>query len=322
MLKKNKRGIQVSFAWIFAIIAGVFIIFLAIYGTTKVVDTGGRVTSAKASKEIGVLLNPLETGFGESATNLLTMPVETRIHNRCSSSGNFGAQTIQISQKSFGKWSPTGLGSNFENKYLFSEGEVEGKDFFLFSKSFNFPFKVADLIYVTSARENYCFVNPPEDISQELSDLNQENIFTESCPTGSIRVCFDSLQDNLGQCDVEVRTNRKEVEKKLLDPAGGTRVGGEVVYFETDALMYAAIFSNHDIYECQVQRLMKRTDAILTLYDGKNDLISGQGCEDEVDLLSFKNSAGNFLSSEDIFQLASEADSIKKENDRARCQLW
>src|SRR3989344_4176200 len=100
-MKKTKRGqLQISFAWIFAIIVGAVILFLAIYTATKVIKIGDTAVSAKTGKEISVLLNPLETGFETSVVTLITMPVETRIYNQCSISGNFGRQIIKISQKS------------------------------------------------------------------------------------------------------------------------------------------------------------------------------------------------------------------------------
>ncbi|MBU2616470.1 MAG: hypothetical protein KKB79_00620 [Nanoarchaeota archaeon] len=307
----GKRGIQFSFAWIFAMIVGAFIIFLAIYASMKVADTGGGATSAKVGKEIGILLNPLQTGFGESTSNLLTLPIETRIHNRCSSSGNFGIQTIQVSQKNFGEWSATNLGSDFENKYIFSGTDVEGTDFFLFSKSFNFPFKVADVVYMTSSEEKFCFVGAPESIDKELRDLGQENIFLENCPAESVNVCFDSAQISGEDCDIEVRRGRKEVESD-----------GRIVYFEDDVLMYAAIFSDADIYECQVQRLIKRTGELLTIYGGKQDLLAQNGCYNNLDLNFFRNSILAFRDSEDLVSVANDAESVGKDNDAEGCELW
>ncbi len=90
-----------SFAWLFAIIAGIFILFLAIYGVIRIINTGEDITSAKTGKEIGVLLNPLETSFESGRTVLLTMPIETRIYNRYDTYGNFGAQIIRVSKKNY-----------------------------------------------------------------------------------------------------------------------------------------------------------------------------------------------------------------------------
>ena len=117
----KKRGLQISFAWLFAIIVGAFILFLAIYFVTKYIGQQETIMDAKTSKEIGVLLNPLETSFESSKVTYLNMPVESRIYNKCSKRDTFGKQLIQVSQKSLGKWTETNIDVGFENKYLFSE---------------------------------------------------------------------------------------------------------------------------------------------------------------------------------------------------------
>ncbi|MBU2104378.1 MAG: hypothetical protein KKF67_01205, partial [Nanoarchaeota archaeon] len=161
---KNKRGaLDISFAWLFAIIIGGFILFLAVYAAIKLIGTEQTIQDAKTGKEIGVLLNPLETSFESGKTSLLTMPVETRIYNKCNNQGTFGRQIIQVSQKSFNKWTETNIDVGFSNKYLFSEKYAEGKKFYLFPKPFEFPFKVADLTIIIPKDKNYCFVNPSED---------------------------------------------------------------------------------------------------------------------------------------------------------------
>ena len=306
--KKNKKGFQISFAWLFAIIAGGFILFLAIYGVIKIMDTGGDIASARTGKEIGVLLNPLETSFGSVRTVLLTMPIETRIHNKPKTYGNFGTQIIQVSQKNYGKWSQTEIDVSFPNKYIFSDGVVEGKDFFIFSKPFKFPFKVADVIYITSSKKNYCFMDAPDRIEEELSDLNQKNLFVEDCPEESVKVCFEGGID----CDIDVDYNRRKVEKM-----------GQTMFFETDALMYAAIFSDKNIYEYQVKRLMQRTNELLLLYDSKAILILDQGCLPDMNLFVFKSIVNNLDDSEDLEGAANAADDLERENDDLGvCKLW
>ena len=152
-MRNKKAFLQISFAWLFAIIIGGFILFLAIYASTKIIKTEQTALDAGTAKEIGVLLNPLETGFETGKKNSFILPAETRIYNRCNNNGVFGRQIIKISQKSFDKWTDTNVNVGFSNKYIFSENFVEGKKFFLFSKPFKFPFKVTDLIYLTSSKK-------------------------------------------------------------------------------------------------------------------------------------------------------------------------
>ncbi len=74
-MKIKKRGyLQISFAWMFALIVGAVILFLAIYFATKLVDKGDDVIDAKTGKEMGILLNPLETSMESIRTTPLTLP--------------------------------------------------------------------------------------------------------------------------------------------------------------------------------------------------------------------------------------------------------
>jgi|TARA_Y100000310_G_scaffold246957_1_gene252460 hypothetical protein len=303
-----KKGyLQISFAWIFAIIVGVFILFLAIFLTTKIIKTEEIALDSKTAKEIGVLLNPLETGFETGKVNSLSLPTDTRIYNRCNNNGEFGRQIIRISQKSFDEWTKTDVDVGFSNKYIFSENYVEGKKFYLFSKPFNFPFKATDLIYLTSQSKRYCFVNPPEDIKNEITSLKQENIQVNNCSDDSTEVCFNR------NCNITVNYNGKYVEKN-----------NEKMHFESDALMYSAIFSEKEIYECQIKRLMKRVGNLALLYKDKIGFVSQVGCNSnlESDLLQLNNLANNLENSGNLNSFILLTENIKERNNLAECKIW
>jgi len=126
----------------------------------------------------------------------------------------------------------------------------------------------------------------------------------------SVRVCFESGSASQ-ECDINVDTGGREVEKR-----------NQIMFFETDALMYAAIFSDKNIYEYQVKRLMQRTNELLLLYDTKAVLLSDQGCPQDVNLFVFKSIVNNIQSSEDLVGAANAANDVKRENERAVCRLW
>ena len=57
----EKKGyLEISFTWVFAIIIGVVILFLAIYFSSKVIDIGQTEIDAETGKEIGIFLPDLE----------------------------------------------------------------------------------------------------------------------------------------------------------------------------------------------------------------------------------------------------------------------
>lgn len=305
--KREKEGfLEIPFSWLFAIIIGAIVIFFAIYVAVKLINAGGEASSAKTGGEISVLLNPLETSFGEESSTVLSISVESRLSNKCSSLGDFGTQQIIVSQKSGGKWQENDVGPSSQNKYIFSDNVTQGKNFYLFSKPFELPFKVSDLIYLTSTNQNYCFIGAGDDINSELAGLNQGNLFTSNCPSGSIKVCFDSSPG----CDIEVNKNLKTVEKN-----------GNTVYFETDALMYGAIFSDPAIYECQIQRLMKRLRELSMVYNDKEAVTSSK-CPVEVNLLGLADAAMLAQSSADLLNVKMTADDVYYQNRLAVCKLW
>jgi len=304
----NKKGfIQISFPWIFAIIIGIFVLFLAIYGVTKLIKNQQTIQDVKTSKELGILLNPLETGFEENKKTSLTFPVNTRIFLTCKLDENFGKQFIKISQESFNKWTDTNVDVGFSNKYIFANSTIQGKEFVVFSKAFNFPFKITDLNYIIPAEKTYCFINAPKEITEEIQLINFENILVEDCPENSIQVCFDSED-----CNINVNTGLKRINKK----------DGRV-YYEGNALMYAGIFSDKETYECQLKRLMKRLGMLCQIYKDKAFTLSKIGCNTNIDLDNLIYYADNFQSSANLNSLKSFSDEINSKNKQnSLCRLW
>ena len=311
----NKKGaLEFSFTWIFAIIAGMFILFLAIYGVTKFMNISETSKTTQTAVDIGMLTNPLESSFDSSQRSMISTSAETRIYIGCTNNTFFGKQTIKTSEKTYNKWSDTSASVSFPNKYIFANDYVEGKDFYLFSKPFEFPFKVADLIYLTSSKDKYCFIDASRDIEEEIEDLiggnasETENLFLEDCPSDSINVCFNGGKN----CDVEVYATY--VEKN-----------GEKMYYEGDALMYAAIFSTKENYECQVSRLMKRISQLSDIYNDKSKFVlQNTGCDSTLDgrLVQLTNLVKNIKGSENIDTISSLSEEIQNINKYLECKLW
>lgn len=282
---KNKRGFEVSFGWLFAIIVGAVILFLAIYGVAKLIQSDSGIQSTKASENFGVLLEPLETSFESSVYTSLTTSAETKLRTICKEDGTFGNQIISISEKSFGEWRKPITDVGFPNKYLFSD-DAQGKKFYLFSKPFEFPFKIADLIYIIPSNRKYCFKDIEDyakSVSDDLKRLNTDNLLLDDCDDGeNIVVCFSGES-----CDINVNYILGVVEKD-----------GESYDFYGDALMFAAIFSDKDNYDCQVKRLMKRTFELAKIYHNKANFVANKGCHSRL--------------TPDLFQLQTNVENAEK----------
>lgn len=305
-----KKGyLDISFSWIFAIIVGAFILFFAITSVSKLGNIKQTSEGAIAGVELGILLNPLETGLETGKTSTLTMPVYSRIYFDCDNYGDFGNHYLMVQEQVKKEWQSTGINIKFQNKYVFSDSALDGKNFYLFTKPFEFPFKIGSLIYMTSSETEYCFKNPPESIEKELTDLAQPNIFINECEDDQIKVCFGASTD----CQINVYYDSGYVKKKE-----------SISYFYTDALMYAAIFSDSAMYECELQRVLKKASNLATIYQEKALLMINSGCTFNVisELSLLQTQIENFQSSSNLDNLVNTLEDLEKKNENARCRLW
>src|SRR3989344_115280 len=186
---RNKKAFEMSFAWMFSIIAGAIILFLAIYMTMQFITPQRHISQSELAKSLGALLDPLETGKGVAVESaVIEIAGEARIYNKCYRSDendNFGRQGISIATKSgIGKqWQEPGEETSLQNKYIFSNSTTQGKNFYIMAKQFEMPFKVADLIFLYDKK--YCFVNPPGWIEDDIENAKNIDISdtTYGCET-------------------------------------------------------------------------------------------------------------------------------------------
>ncbi len=311
-----------SFAWIFAIVVGGIIIFLTIYAATNFIRSGQYEVNTKTTQQLINILNPLQTSLESGRIENIDLTTETRIYVECNPDlGSFGENRIEISEKnSFGgkEWSDRGGNIGVDkNLYVFSEVPVEGNKIYLFSKPINFPFKVADSIILYS--ETYCFVSPPESVANELRGIgigNSTNIEIKTSLSDCKKtrsVCFSS---NAG-CNISVVCNGFSCNEGYVEKFN------KKMYFVEDSL-YAAIFSSVDSYECNMNRVMKRTGYLAGIYADKARVVSIRGCDTglESDLNTLKSISDRYEGSKDILSIKVKADEINDKNDNLGCQLF
>ena len=271
---KSKHSFEFSFAWLFAIMAGVFILFAAIYIAIKIVDTEHVEVNTLCAKQFTLLFNPMETGLASGKSSNVSISTETRIYTSCSELGSFGSQEIACSQKSGIKdeWPAKSGGISVSNKYIFSEKIEQGKVFSFFSKPFEMPFKVSELIFISA--KTYCFENPPSSIEEEARNLKVPSIKLGNCSSGDVRVCFGSSGAG---CDISVTGKCTESGCVNVYDSGSITKNGKTVYY-AGSLIYAGIFSDTDNYLCNFKRLMQRIQQISLLYRDEQAFLSTRGC--------------------------------------------
>jgi len=300
----NKKA-QFQFAWIFAVIVGALILFLAFYfvGTTLLRQRYEQETIQAQSLDI--LLNPFAYlgSLGATTYNPLALPEESEILLDCYEIelGDLGYNEITLVSEE-----EAGIPKLAYDKYIFAPQPMKGKNFEALSKPLELPWRVADLIILWPADQEYCF-------TREISELERLNISTikiknvDECGPDSISVCINSAG-----CDITVSTTSKTVKKQ-----------GKTLHYTHDSLMYAAIFSDPVLYECNVQRLASRIYTESEIYEKKAILLAQKNCNTAYNLDSIKDAAhATFINPLNIRQIETAAETLKYINNRADCALF
>jgi hypothetical protein len=309
---KSEKG-QFSFVWLFAIVAGGAILFLAIYGALRFGETAKYQSDTEIAKSIAIITDPLQAGFAEGSFGKILFNQETRMNNDCYDF-EFGRNEISVSARSdIGEeWSLPGGATSIYNKYIFSSGKSSGLDYYVFSEPFNFPYEVSDLIFI--APENYCFINMPDD----LLELDLPNVEVNNCSVAdATRVCFGFGDD----CDMIVYGSCFSGCDSVYDEGVVVKDGLDMKY--VGSLMYGAIFSDKGIYDCNVRRLMYRAGKIAEGFVDKADLMDARNCNTNLkpDLIIWRGMIDN-ASVDDLSSLRTMANAMDRKNSKEACGMW
>ncbi len=344
IIASNKRGFEFSFSWLFALIVGAAIIFIAIYAGGKILKTGEFQQSTETSKKLTTLLDPLGVGEGSAKSGVISLNSEIVLYNDCFTDGSFGKQRFSTSgKKAFSEeFGEKGAGISTSNKYIFTKSQMAGRELYFFSKPLEMPFKVADIVILSS--ENYCFVRAPTAISDEVESLGIKNIITKDTTADCIRnitnirkegiVCFGFTNNDCGQVVTDSSSGRDfssgYVEKRgstggSYGGAGGGNIGssGSKRNYFAGGMIYGAIIADNENYECNSKRLTMKMNNLAGLYLEKSKLLSIRGvCDTGLDdgLIRLSSFISQYYkTSADLMGADAAARTL---NQNSFCELW
>jgi len=271
IITKSKKAQAPEFNWIFVIIVGAVILFLAVMFSGKLIKTSTYQQSAELLPAFDVLLNPFSSVGNLVKTIRLQSEVIAEINCSQDNENPLGSEKVRTKIKgAFGRWSEfTDFPYAFYDKYVFAD-QLEGKTFYVFSKPFEMPFKIDEMIYMTY--DNYCFVNAPSDIEQEIAAIELETLKIE-CSGNEKRVCFGSTTG----CEVTVKGDDLDYNTGYVEKIENN--ARKRLYFATRSLMYGAIFASSSNYNCNFARLMERLKQLTSIYKRKADTLTIKGCD-------------------------------------------
>ena len=241
---------------------------------------------------------------------------------KCDSNSVLGFNTIKVKTKKGSE----GIERKVYDKYIFAEikENEKVKEVQTFTVPFYMPWYVADLTFLWPKERTYCFVNAPFEIEEELGNETSTGLglvtFSDQvneCPGNSVVVCFPPFSNSNSNCDIKVIMGGSFVEKN----------GKDLPYINKETL-YAAIFSDPELYFCNLKRLAKRISLQTEIYKEK-----AQECNPEIssyidelnqassDLIRCSSSSPSCFS-EALKNLKEKATALNDENRYAECQIF
>jgi hypothetical protein len=320
---KNKKGVEMNFSLIFALIVGAVILFLAIYFAITITDSGGEVTSSLAAQELTLRLEPFELGIASGSSEKFEFKDNILLENYCYTDKTFGSQEIILSEKYLSKKdTQRGIPITITNKYVFSNQEEQGETLQVFVKPAEMPFKVSDIIIISG--NEYCFEKPPERIKNEINRLNIDNVKIldkDGCEGNEISVCFgDSCSEReiivKDLCYLTNNACNKDYEYGVV-----TKNNQELYYY--GSLVYGAIFADNQIYNCNVKRLIYRARELAEIYSKQANRARAKKCH-TISVVHFTSFLQELQGIEDFSSpiLINQIKDLDNANSAAECKLW
>lgn len=323
---RDKKGL-VLFHWILILIVGAVIIIFGIMFASKTGMVEQKKQNIVVVEYLDLFFNPfaeigsIAGGVGKS----VELPYESEVNLRCVA----GEERLRI-----------GEGSKVAEKkienFVYAPSKLKTKNFFVFSKPFEIPFRVGDLIFAFDSSQNFCLIYDPYDSASSgiASEIDSD-----------VRSSLLAAGDNFVLCTKSNCCNSLDNPKVIsftsqkgdVNIIGNGPLGEEFSYGEIDyngtrsyfigtAMIEGAIFSDYEIYGCNFKRLMEKVSAITEIYAEKASFLDKtQTCSYNLfraDLSAIKNAANSLSATPSLAQtktLYEYSEELKDKNIRFNC---
>lgn len=298
MIKSRQAQIQLTFNWVFILIAGAVILLFFVGLVVK--------QKAAAEQQLGTdvvrIMESIFVGAG----------VSEKTKNSIDTSG-LTDYTLEIGcEDGVGQFSVKGKGERRQNvpDPIFAPLELKAARLSLWSLPYKLPFKVIDFLFVTSENTKYFLIGDNPFVTEFLNEtepdekaqfrINRENVvdlvaidpgrnyqvrivdFTgnaiqERTPVPRL---LEKMDDTLVTAVVFVEQNKVQYYQKqgsvwhtLGLPVPIISLSGK-----RDAAKYGAIFAgNGAVYQCNMQKAFRRLEYLNEIYGGENIALAEPG---------------------------------------------
>ncbi len=295
MKKTKKAAVEVSFNWIFVLIAGgvILLFFINLVGTQKEKSQMNIALTVKTE------LKSIFTGATLSQARQLDIDIpQTTLNFICdfTTCTDFDESDTPscYSEYSIGE---TGVNEKTPAQIIFAPSELYGKKILSWTLSWNIPFYVTNFLYITGTDIKYIFVGSsdstnnfynkfPEKTNKYLRTINtaqQEGddgnhnfkfIFFDSDPTTftvSDEILSSANPSNINA--VKIDTSSKQISFYYFTDDNLFELE-DYIHYISDSEAYASIFSDsYNFYKCNMQKAFNRLHLISNLLKARSEAL-------------------------------------------------
>lgn len=326
----NKKALML-FHWILIMIVGAVILLFGVIFAGKSGGVEQQKQNVLVAEYLEMFFNPFTSvgAIADSFGKRVSLPYEIDAELRCEG----GKEYLFVG-------SGDKISSEKIENFVYSNSRIKARELFVFTKSFEMPFRIADLIFTFDSSKKFCILYDEQDIGQaDFVDQVRDDIEGSLVDVqGNFAYCQD-----IGCCNeagstkiISFTAQRGDVN---LVPRGASGDGfsfGEVEFrggkksvFVSNALAEAAMFSDYPLYSCNLRRLMSKTGSVSDIYSEKATYLGAiaqqQACNynalkgDLGQLKALAGSVGSAQSSSSVQALHEAAKDIETKNMELPC---
>jgi len=283
----SKKGIAAQqFHWIFVLIAGGIILLFFI----MIISSGKTTADNKMSVSMINSLDAIFSGSKASSNtvSIISAPPNTELEFVCDAES--GESEVALSGSIASRRNA--------HKILFSKEKVSGRQYVIFTRSINLPFKIDNALYVTDLNTKYVVVGSsnyakglmkllPANITKErVSNIDNikadgyDEVVIIAFGGGILTVPKDLSRTKIHAISIDITSAKPltgkstiSVKEKMQDDFKTTGT----VSFYGSAMMLGTIFSeNADFYECAYKNMKKKAAVMAQIYGKRSAILESE----------------------------------------------
>ena len=269
--RMRKAQLSVQFNWIFVTIAGAIILLFFVGLVFKQKEVSDTNLIASVSEEFKAILTG--AGLSTGTTNVIQIP-KIEIKFACEDGDAwFGVD-----------WERTGIRTPLPFEVIFAPDIVKGREIITWALDISAPFKILNLLHVTSPEIRYIFVGNNKFADEVFSKVPKEILKERMISADDMDGVIDKKHDKVKFIffstapeyislpsffkDVDVSAVQIFSERIVFYKKQGLSLiaEGDVFYLD-ERLVYGAIFSEDlDYFKCNLQKMYKRLSFVVDIY--------------------------------------------------------